>query len=127
MMNPRDIKYSKEHVWVKVDGTTATLGITDYAQNQLGEVLAVELPLLDSEVEKGGELGSLDCMKTASTVYAPVSGKVTKINEALIDAPDTVNSDPYGEGWLAQVELNDLAELDDLMSAEEYEAFLESL
>lgn len=116
-----DLKYTGSHEWVRIEGNTATVGITDYAQNHLGTLVFVELPEVDDEVGKGSPLSVVESVKAASDVYAPLSGTITAINEALIDNPELINQEPY-ESWLVSIELSDPAELDDLISSTEYEA-----
>jgi len=119
-----ELKYSKDHEWVLVDGNKVKIGISDHAQEALGDVVFVELPEEDDEVTANESFGTVESVKAVSDVYSPVSGKVVEINEALLDSPELINSDPYGEGWMIAVELDDASQLDELMSAEEYEAFL---
>lgn len=121
---PEELKYTKEHEWVRVKGNTATVGITDWAQDQLGDIVFVELPEEGEEVEKGDTFGVVESTKSVSDLYLPVSGTVIEANDPLLDAPETINDDCYGEGWMIRIEIADKADLDDLMSAEEYEAFL---
>jgi glycine cleavage system H protein len=122
-MNPSDLKYAKEHEWVRVDGDVATIGISDFAQDQLGEVVYVDLPSEGDEVTAGDTFGEIESVKSVSELYAPVSGEVVKVNEALDDAPETVNEEPYGTGWMIQVRLSDPSQVDALMDADAYEAF----
>ena len=121
MKTPNDLKYSDNDEWVRVQGDIATIGITDYAQDQLSDVVFVEL-LVDEgeEVDQGDTIATIESVKAAADVYAPVSGEITAINEDLADNPELVNSDPYGEAWLIKLRINDPSELDDLMDAEEY-------
>ncbi|MBI3078295.1 MAG: glycine cleavage system protein GcvH [Deltaproteobacteria bacterium] len=118
-------KFSKDHLWAKPQGETARVGITDYAQEQLGEIVYVDLPDVDDEVEKSEALGEVESTKTVSELIAPVSGKVLEVNDELEDNPGLLNEDPYGDGWLIEVELADPSELDTLMDAEEYEKYIE--
>lgn len=118
---PSDLKYTKEHEWVKIKGDTALIGITDFAQSELGDIVYVEMPEIDSEIEQMSEFGVVESVKTVSNLYSPVTGIVKKINKKLADNPDLVNSDPYGDGWMIEVKCADMNELDDLLSAEEYE------
>jgi len=127
MTIPSDLKYSKEHEWVRVEGERATVGITDYAQEQLGDVVYVELPEPETEVQFMEPFGVVESVKTASDLFAPVSGTVAEINERLVDEPELVNSSPYGEGWMIVVAMNDPADLGKLMDADAYEAFLATL
>ncbi len=117
---PNNLKYTEDHEWVKLDGDIATIGITDYAQGELGDVVFLELPEVDEEFGQGDTMGSIEAVKTVADVYAPISGKVIEINEKLDDAPETVNQDPYGEGWFVKVQVSDKTELDGLMDAEAY-------
>lgn len=121
---PADIKYSETHEWVKVDGDTVLIGITDHAQELLGDIVFVDLPEGSSEFAKGAELGVIESVKAASDLYMPVSGEVVEANSALTDAPDTVNQSPYEDGWLVRVRVQNTAELDELMTAEAYAAFV---
>jgi glycine cleavage system H protein len=119
---PKDLKYTEQHEWVRVEGNQATVGITYFAQDQLGAIVGVGLPDEEANVEKGSELADLDSMKTADQIFAPVSGKIVKVNTALDTQPELLNEDPYGEGWVAVIEMTDLKEIDHLISADEYEA-----
>jgi glycine cleavage system H protein len=121
---PEDLKYSKEHEWVLVEGNVATVGITDYAQDQLGDIVFVELPAIGDKVSKEDAFGVVESVKAVSDIYAPVSGKVLEVNDDLPDNPEMVNEDPYGDGWMIKIEMNDPVELQDLMSAAEYEAYV---
>ena len=123
MAYPAGYKYTKEHEWISVEGTTGTVGITDYAQSSLGDIVFVELPTVGDELEAGKVFGSVESVKAVSDLYSPVSGTVTAINEALKDAPEKVNADANG-AWIMKLTLKDSAELDKLLSAEEYEAFI---
>ena len=118
---PDDLKYSKDHEWVKLDGDLATVGISDYAQEQLTDVVFVELPEIGKEVEKDKNMANVESVKSVSDIFSPVSGQVTEVNKKLSDAPETINSDCYGEGWIVKIKLKDNAEIDSLMSAKEYE------
>jgi len=124
-MNPDDLKYHKEHTWVKVSGRKATIGITDYAQDALGDVVYIDLPEVDMEVEINSEIGEIESTKATSSIIAPVSGKVMEVNEDLSESPETLNEDPYGKGWIAIIELEDASEPDDLMDASEYAKYVE--
>ena len=121
---PGDLKYDKEHEWVRVEGDTAVIGISDFAQDQLGEVVFVDLPDVGSEVVAGETFGEIESVKSVSDLFSPVTGSIVEKNEGLSDTPETVNEDAYGGGWLIKVKLNDAAELDGLMSAADYEAFI---
>jgi glycine cleavage system H protein len=124
-MNPDDLKYHKEHTWVKVSGRKATIGITDYAQDALGDIVYIDLPEVDMDVEINSEIGEIESTKATSSIIAPVSGKVTEVNEDLSESPETLNEDPYGKGWIAIIELEDVSEPDDLMDASEYTKYVE--
>ena len=121
---PQNLKYSKEHEWVKLEGTRATVGITDFAQSQLGDVVFVEVPELDKKVKAGDGLAVVESVKAVSDIYAPLAGRVVEINENLGDAPEAVNQDPYGEGWIAVLEIADETELEGLLDADAYAAFV---
>ena len=124
MSFPSELKYSKDHEWVRVDCDKAVLGITSHAAEALGDVVFVELPEEGDAIAAGEAFGSVESVKAVSDVFCPVSGNVAAINEALLDAPELINSDPYGEGWMIEIELEDVSQLDELLSAAEYEAFL---
>ncbi|MCS4486856.1 glycine cleavage system protein GcvH [Staphylococcus americanisciuri] len=124
MAVPSNLKYSKEHEWVKVEGNTAIIGITDFAQNELGDIVFVELPEVDDEVSEGDTFGSVESVKTVSELYSPVSGKIVEVNENLEDEPEAVNESPYENAWMVKVELTDESELDALMDAASYEAMI---
>ena len=117
-----DLKYATSHEWARLDGDIITVGITDHAQEALGDLVFVELPEVGDSVNAGDEAGVVESVKAASDIYAPVSGEVVEINPALEDTPELINSDPYGEGWMYKIKVSDLAELDDMMSADEYDA-----
>lgn len=121
---PKELKYTKEHEWIKVSGNEAVVGITEYAAEQLGDVVHVDLPGVDDEFEKGNTFGSIESVKSVSDLYLPVSGKIVSINEHLTDNAALVNEDTYGEGWIAKIQIADSAELKDLLTADQYEAFL---
>ena len=124
MAHPSDRVYSKEHEWITVDGDVATIGISDFAQDQLGEVVYVDLPSAGDTVSAGDTFGEIESVKSVSELYAPVSGEIVEVNEGLSDSPETVNQDPHGQGWMLKIKLEDAAELDALMSAEDYDSFL---
>ena len=119
--------FTDEHEWIDVEGDTATVGITDYAQSQLGDIVFVELPAVGATVDKGKDAAVVESVKAASDVYAPVSGTVTEGNAALADQPDLVNSDPEGEGWFFRLTLSDTGEINDLMNADQYKAYCDTL
>jgi glycine cleavage system H protein len=125
MTTPEDNRYAKSHEYVHVEGNIGTIGITDYAQKELGDVVFVELPQVGSELEAGDELGSIESVKAVSELFSPVSGEVVEVNEALADNPALVNTDAFGDGWMIRVKLSDVTEVDELMTAEEYDEFLE--
>ncbi|HEX8619309.1 MAG TPA: glycine cleavage system protein GcvH [Thermoanaerobaculia bacterium] len=125
MSTPEDNRYAKSHEYVHVEGNVATIGITDYAQKELGDVVFVELPQVGSELEAADELGSIESVKAVSELFSPVSGEVIEINEALADNPALVNTDSYGDGWMIRIRLSDPTEIDELMTAEEYDEYIE--
>jgi glycine cleavage system H protein len=123
-MNPDDIKYHREHTWVRVEGKHATVGITDFAQQQLGDIVYVDLPEADTEVDADSELCEIESTKATSPVVSPVSGTVHEVNDDLADSPEIINEDPYGNGWIIVITMSDPSEVNDLMSRDEYEKFL---
>ena len=125
-MIPSDLRFHKEHEWVRLDGNRATMGISDFAQDALGDIVFLDLPKVGVSVKVGQQIGEVESTKTTSTIYTPVSGTVSQINTALKDNPEVVNSDPYGKGWIAVIELADSGEVEQLMTASQYEAFLAS-
>jgi len=125
-MIPSDLRFHKEHEWVRLDGTRATVGISDFAQDALGDIVFLDLPKVGASVKVGQQIGEVESTKTTSTIYTPVSGTVSRINTDLKDHPEVINSDPYGKGWIAMIELADRGEVDQLMTATQYEAFLAS-
>ncbi len=125
MSNPRNLKYTQEHEWVLVEGDVATIGITWHAQDQLGDVVFVDLPEVDSDYSAGDSVGEVESVKAVSEIYTPLSGTVVEINEELDGAEDLVNQDPYGDGWMLKVKLDNAGELDGLMDVDAYEAFCE--
>lgn len=128
MSVPKDYKYTETHEWVRVEEeNVVTVGITDYAQEKLGEIVSVELPHVGDEVEKGEAIGMIDSQKASSEVMAPVSGVVLEVNDLLNDDPSVLNSDPYEEGWICRIEIEDMEQLDDLLGPEEYEELIGSL
>jgi glycine cleavage system H protein len=122
-----ELRYSQEHEWVRLEGDTATIGITPYAQEQLGDVVFVELPEIGKKVEKGKELAVVESVKAASEVYAPISGEVVEVNNALTDAPATVNEDALGKGWFAKLKVADKSQLSSLMDEAAYKKYVEGL
>lgn len=125
-MYPSENLYSEEHEWAKVDGDLCVLGITDFAQAELGEVVFVDFPEVGQSFDSGDEIGTIESVKAVAEVYTPVSGEIVEINEELVDSPEIVNDDPHESGWLVKIRLSDLAELDRLMSSEKYEEFLQA-
>jgi len=119
---PDDLKFAKSHEWVRIKGDVATIGVTDHAQQELTDVVFVELPALGRKVRSGEACAVVESVKTASDIYAPVSGEVVAVNQAVVDKPETVNTDPYGQGWFFQVKLSDPAELEKLLSPADYRA-----
>lgn len=118
---PKELKYSKDHEWVKVEGNLVTIGISDYAQSQLGDVVFVELPEAGSELSAGAGMAVVESVKAVSDVYAPISGKVVESNDALADAPELINQEPYDGGWIAKIEITDMTELEKLLDSAAYE------
>lgn len=121
---PEDLRYSKEHEWARVDGNVATVGVTRFAVEQLGDVTQVDLPKEGETVKKDDVLGSVESVKAVSDVYAPLSGKIVKVNTPLADSPEYLNDEPYDEGWMVQIELSNPKELDGLMTAAQYQEYL---
>ena len=120
MSYPDDLRYSKEHEWVRVDGDTATIGITSFAADELGDIVFIELPEVGAALSQFGAFGVVESVKAVSDLYAPISGDVSEVNEALRDSPELLNSDPFGDGWIAKVAVADASELDGLMEAAAY-------
>jgi glycine cleavage system H protein len=123
-MYPSDYRYTQEHEWIKVSGDTGTIGITDYAQHELGDVVFAELPAVGAKIVAAKSFGTVESVKAVSELYAPVSGEVTEVNSALATTPELVNSDPHGAGWLIKVKLANPAEVSSLMDAAAYQAFV---
>ena len=123
-MIPKDLRYHQEHEWVRVSGMQATVGISHFAQDALGDIVFIEMPKLGTVVKAGQQIGEVESTKTTSTIYTPVSGTIAKINADLKDHPEVVNSDPYGKGWMAMIDLSNVSDVDKLMTAAQYEAFL---
>jgi glycine cleavage system H protein len=121
METPAGLKYSKEHEWVATEESVATIGITDYAQDQLGEIVYVELPSVGDKISKDDAFGVVESVKAVSDIYAPVSGTVVEVNQELPESPEMINEDPYGDGWLVKVKVSDPTELEDLLDGEEYD------
>jgi len=123
-MIPKELKYHAEHEWVRIEGKTAVLGITDYAQEALGDVVFLDLPTLGKIVAAGQEIGEVESTKTTSSIYTPVGGKIIGINEALKDKPELINKEPYGQGWIARIEMNNPNDVQKMLDAKQYEAYL---
>ena len=125
MNTPNDIKYTKEHEWVSLDGETATIGITDYAQSQLGDIVFVEFPDINSEINQNETFGVIEAVKTVADLFAPVSGEIIEVNSSLEDSPNLINSDPYGSGWIIKVKIKDSNEYNGLMSSDVYDEHIQ--
>lgn len=126
MRIPEDLRYTKEHEWVQFDNDNiATIGVTDFAQESLGDITYVQLPKESTEVSKDDTFGVVESVKAVSDLYAPVSGRVIEVNQSVVDAPELVNQDPYGDGWMLKVDVKDVSELDSLMSPKEYSDYVE--
>lgn len=125
-MIPSDLRYHKEHEWVRQNGTQATVGISHFAQDALGDIVFIDLPKAGAVVKAGQQIGEVESTKTTSTIYTPVSGTISKINTELKDHPEVMNADPYGKGWIAVIDLSNPSEADQLMTAAQYESFLAS-
>lgn len=119
---PADLKYTQDHEWIKIDGDIATVGITDFAQGELGDIVYVEIETEGEELDKEEVFGSVEAVKTVSDLFMPVSGEITEFNEALEASPETVNEDPYGDGWMIKIKMSDISELDGLMDAGAYKS-----
>ena len=123
---PENLRYSKDHEWVSVDGEIATIGITDYAQSSLGDVVYIDFPRVGDKVEAHAAFGSVESVKAVSEIFTPIAGEVSEVNEPLNDAPESVNTDPYGEGWMVKIKMDNPGEADGLLSSVEYEEYLSS-
>lgn len=121
---PSELKYTKDHEWISVDGNIATVGITDFAQSELGDIVYVEVDTLDEEIDREAVFGTVEAVKTVSDLFAPVSGTIVSFNEELEATPELVNTDPYGAGWMVKIEISEASELDDLLDAETYDALI---
>jgi glycine cleavage system H protein len=121
---PDNIKYTKDHEWVRVEGNIGTIGVTDYAQGELGDVVFVDIDSDLSEISKGNSFGTIEAVKTVGDLFAPFSGKVKEINSKLSESPESVNSDPYGDGWMIKAEISDMSDLDDLLDSSAYKALI---
>ena len=124
MNHPDDLRYTKTHEWVRIDGDTATIGITDYAQEELGDIVFLELPEVGRSLQQEQLFGAVESVKAASDLFSPVTGEVVEINEELPDSPEEINQDPYVRGWMIIVRMEDLSEVDELLSAEQYEELI---
>ncbi|MDA3870905.1 MAG: glycine cleavage system protein GcvH [Candidatus Marinimicrobia bacterium] len=124
MKFPENLKYSEDHEWVKIDGNIATIGITEFAQSELGDVVFIDLPEVDDEINEGEPFGTIEAVKTVSDMLSPLSGKVMEVNESLNDEPETINSDPYEKGWIVKIEFSDKDELKNLMDSKSYKEFV---
>ncbi|MCX6579628.1 MAG: glycine cleavage system protein GcvH [Candidatus Aminicenantes bacterium] len=125
--NVKDLKFTKEHEWVKTEGEIAIIGVSDYAQKELGDVVYVELPAVGDAVEKGDACANIESVKAVSDIYSPVTGEIVEANELLGDKPETVNKDPYGDGWVFKIKMDDSGQLADLMNAAAYEEYLKGI
>ena len=121
---PSNLKYTKDHEWISIDGDIATVGVTDFAQGELGDIVYVEVETVDDTLEADEIFGSVEAVKTVSDLFLPVAGEIIEFNEALEDAPETVNSDPYGAGWMIKVKCSNVSDVDGLMSADDYKALI---
>ena len=117
---PADLKYTKDHEWVRVEGNTGTIGVTDYAQGELGDIIYVDVTTVGNDVAMGDTFGTIEAVKTVSDMFAPVSGKIAEFNSAVNDNPASVNQDPYGAGWLVKIDISNMGDLDSLLSPEDY-------
>jgi glycine cleavage system H protein len=125
-MDPKDYKYTKEHEWVRIEGDLATVGITNWAQEQLGDIVSVELPKIGKKISTLESVALIDSMKTTSDVYAPISGEIADVNQKLEDSPELLNEDPYGEGWILRIKIKDPKELEGMLTFDGYEEFLKT-
>jgi glycine cleavage system H protein len=125
-MIPADLRYHQEHEWARIKGTQATVGISHFAQDALGDIVFIDLPKVGSAVQAGQQIGEVESTKTTSTIYTPISGTIVKVNADLKDHPEVINSDPYGQGWMVVIDFSNAGEVDKLMNAAQYEAFLSS-
>ena len=121
---PKELKYAKDHEWARIEGDVATVGITDYAQGELGDIVFVELPKAGSSVSQGDSFGTIEAVKAVSDLYAPLSGEITDVNAALDEAPETINNSPYEDGWMIKIKITEMSEVDNLLSADDYEKLI---
>jgi glycine cleavage system H protein len=126
MKIPAELKYTEDHEWVRVEGETAVVGVTDFAQGELGDVVFVEIETEGEELDKGETFGTVEAVKTVSDLFMPVGGEVAEVNEALADEPELVNKDPYGKGWMIKIKMRDSSELGELLSADDYKKMIEA-
>ena len=126
MKIPEGLRYTEEHEWVKLDGNVATVGITDFAQSELGDIVYLEIDTLDSEINSNDVFGTVEAVKTVSDLFMPVNGKVIEVNSSLEDNPEVVNDDPYGDGWIIKIEVSNPSDIDALMNSEEYKNLIGS-
>lgn len=126
MNNPDNLKYTKDHEWIRTDGDTAVIGITDYAQGELGDIVFVEIETLGDTLNQGDVFGSIEAVKTVSDLFMPASGEIIEVNESINDSPELINSDPFGKGWLIKIKLTQSSELDQLLSADQYKEQIEA-
>ncbi|HTU33497.1 MAG TPA: glycine cleavage system protein GcvH [Candidatus Acidoferrum sp.] len=124
-MYPADFRYTKDHEWIKIDGAVGTIGITDYAQHELGDVVFVELPKIGARIKAGESFGSVESVKAVSDIFSPVSGEITEINSSLTDTPEKINSDPHGSAWLVRIKVDNAGEVNSLMDAKAYQAYVD--
>ena len=122
---PSELKYTKDHEWIKIEGNVATVGVTDFAQGELGDIVYVDVDTLDDTVEEGEVFGSVEAVKTVSDLFMPLTGEVIEFNEELEDEPELVNSDPYGKGWMIKIEMSDTSQIEDLLDAETYKELIQ--
>lgn len=121
---PADLKYTKEHEWIKVDGNVATVGVTEFAQSELGDIVFVEIETEGDEIDQNEVFGTIEAVKTVSDLFMPISGTISEVNADLEDAPESVNEDPYGKGWMVKIEMSDTSQLEELMTAEAYKEMI---
>ncbi len=126
MSIPKDLKYSEDHEWIRVEGDEAFVGVTDYAQKELGDIVFVEVETVDETLDKGEAFGTIEAVKTVSDMFMPIGGTVLELNEALESTPEIINKDPYGEGWIVKFKITDASELDDMLDADAYSALIEA-
>ena len=123
---PSELKYTKDHEWIKIEGDTITIGITDFAQSELGDIVYVDVDTVDETIEKDEVFGSVEAVKTVSDLFMPLKGEIIEFNEELEDEPELVNSDPYGKGWMIKAKITDVSQIDDLLDAEAYKSLIEA-